>query len=100
MKGLKKILSISLFVSVAAFWTLTAAFAADVMTVLGPVPVEKLGFTFMHEHVAFAYPGWNNDESVVPYDRKALEERSLKFLNEPRPVLTLVTMVPPSSPAR
>ena len=38
MKSLKRILRISLLVSVAAFWSLTAAFAADVMTVLGPVP--------------------------------------------------------------
>jgi len=82
MKSLKRILSITLFVSVAAFWALTAAFAADVMTVLGPVPVDKLGFTLMHEHLAFAYPGWSADESVAPYDRKAIEQKSLKFLNE------------------
>jgi len=82
MKSLKRILSISLLVSVAAFWSLTAAFAADVMTVLGPVPAEKLGVVLIHEHMAFHWPGSDADTSMAPFDLQATEEKVMKVLND------------------
>ena len=86
MKSMKRILSITLLVSVAAFWSLTAAFAADVMTVLGPVPAEKLGVTLIHEHMAFNWPGSDADTSMAPFDLQATEERVLKVLNDVKAV--------------
>jgi hypothetical protein len=44
-----------------------------------PIPGDKLGFTLMHEHVVFAYPGWFADESAAPHNRKAMEAKILKF---------------------
>ncbi len=41
-------------------------------SVLGPISPSKLGPTFMHEHFAFAYPGWYADATIAPYDFKAL----------------------------
>lgn len=32
-----------------------------VETVTGPIPVEKLGVTLMHEHIVVGYPGWEAD---------------------------------------
>ena len=32
-----------------------------VQTVLGPVPIERLGRTLMHEHLQIAVPGWQFD---------------------------------------
>lgn len=29
----------------------------EVQTVLGPIPIEKLGRTLMHEHLAVGYSG-------------------------------------------
>ena len=34
---------------------------ATVNTVTGPVPVDELGVTLMHEHLIVAYPGWEAD---------------------------------------
>lgn len=31
---------------------------AKVNTVLGPVSVDELGVTLMHEHLVFSYLGW------------------------------------------
>ena len=53
-----------------------------VMTVLGPISSEDMGVVLMHEHAAFAFPGWYADESVAPYERKRVEERWLKVLGE------------------
>ncbi len=45
-----------------------------VNTVLGPVKAENLGVTLMHEHFAFAYPGWFSDATLYPEDwQKALK---------------------------
>jgi phosphotriesterase-related protein len=53
-----------------------------VMTVTGPIPLSKLGVTLMHEHFAFAFPGWWADESLAPYDRAAVEATCLKVLKD------------------
>jgi phosphotriesterase-related protein len=53
-----------------------------VMTVTGPVSLDKLGMTLMHEHFTFAYPGWFADDSLAPYDREAAESVCLKVLED------------------
>jgi phosphotriesterase-related protein len=53
-----------------------------VMTVTGPVSVDQLGLTLMHEHFTFAYPGWFADDSLSPYNREAAEIACLKVLED------------------
>ena len=33
----------------------------QVNTVTGPIPVDQLGMTLMHEHVLIGMPGWQAD---------------------------------------
>lgn len=35
-----------------------------VQTVLGPVPVDQLGITLMHEHLLIGWPGWEYDAAA------------------------------------
>lgn len=51
-----------------------------VNTVLGPVSPDKLGITLVHEHFAFAYPGWFADASIAPYDFKAVLKTNLAVI--------------------
>jgi phosphotriesterase-related protein len=69
-----------LLIGVTVLSIVNASIAGQVMTVLGPISPDDLGVTLMHEHSAFAYPGWFADESVAPYDRDAVEAKALKFL--------------------
>lgn len=46
-------------------------------SVLGPIAPDKLGAVFMHEHFAFAYPGWFADATIAPYDFKAVLKTNL-----------------------
>lgn len=41
---------------------------STVQSVLGPVAVEDLGFTLMHEHLKIGYPGWEVDTTLT-FDR-------------------------------
>lgn len=41
---------------------------AMVETVLGPVPVDSLGKTLMHEHFIFGYPGFSGDCTLGGFD--------------------------------
>ncbi len=43
---------------------------ATAQTVLGPVPVDQLGKTLMHEHLMIGWPGWESDAAAPPYNRK------------------------------
>jgi len=45
---------------------------ANVNTVLGPVSADELGVTLMHEHLVFAYLGWECDALAPSYDREAV----------------------------
>jgi phosphotriesterase-related protein len=47
-------------------------------SVLGPISPDKLGVTLVHEHLAWAYPGYEADATIVPYDRAAALEAGLK----------------------
>jgi phosphotriesterase-related protein len=51
-----------------------------VNSVLGPISPSKLGQTFMHEHFTFAYPGWFADETIAPYDFKAVLKTNLEVI--------------------
>jgi phosphotriesterase-related protein len=48
-----------------------------VNTVLGPMSPEKMGITLVHEHFAFAYPGWLADATIAPYDFQAVLKTNL-----------------------
>ena len=45
---------------------------------LGPISPDKLGQTLIHEHFAFAYPGYQADASIAPYDYEAALQAGLK----------------------
>ena len=47
-------------------------------SVLGPISPDELGWTLIHEHFCFAYPGWFADATIAPYDREAALEAGLK----------------------
>jgi phosphotriesterase-related protein len=51
-----------------------------VNTVLGPISPDKLGLTLVHEHFAFAYPGWFADATLNPYDFKAVLKTNLDVI--------------------
>lgn len=79
----KKTLIFMVF-SCLILWSFTAgAMAAKpvmVNTVTGPVSVEKLGKTLVHEHFAFAYPGWFADSTLAPYDFDAALKINLEVI--------------------
>ena len=50
-----------------------------VKTVTGPIPVEQLGRTLMHEHLFIAFPGAEFDPLAV-FDRAAFIEEAVKRL--------------------
>jgi phosphotriesterase-related protein len=51
-----------------------------VNAVLGPISPEKMGQTLVHEHFAFAYPGWYADETLAPYNREAALRTNLEVI--------------------
>ena len=79
---MKKIFGAVIAISLATLLMLSSAIAGQVMGVLGPISGDKLGQTLIHEHMAFAYPNHFADESVAPYDRKAVEAKCLKMLED------------------
>ncbi|MFE8700435.1 phosphotriesterase [Cytobacillus sp. FJAT-54145] len=46
-----------------------------VETVTGPIPVEQLGKTLVHEHFIFGYPGYQGDVTLGPF----VEEEALEY---------------------
>jgi len=55
---------------------------AKVNTVMGPVSTEELGVTLMHEHLVFAYLGWECDALSPAYDREAVATACVEALQE------------------
>jgi phosphotriesterase-related protein len=53
----------------------------QVQTVLGPVPVERLGVTLMHEHLVLGWPGWVFDP-LARFDRMQVTSLLIKRLRE------------------
>jgi phosphotriesterase-related protein len=66
-----------LFLSAAS---VSAIEPGKVNTVLGLVSAENLGITLPHEHFAFAYPGWYADDTIAPYDYKAVLKTDLDVI--------------------
>lgn len=64
-------------------------------SVLGPISPDKLGWTLIHEHFCFAYPGWFADASVAPYDREAAFQTGLKVC-ETLKAIGIQTIVDPT----
>ena len=64
-----------------------------VQTVLGPVPVDELGFTLMHEHLKVGYAGWEVD-TTLEFDRQAELEEAVNRLKQLK-VLGVGTFVDP-----
>ncbi len=52
-----------------------------VNTVLGPVSPDKLGISLVHEHFAFAYPGWFADDTIAPYNYNAVFKTNVDAIN-------------------
>jgi phosphotriesterase-related protein len=92
---MKKILVTIIAILFIAWLMVSFAVAGQVMGVLGPISGDKLGQTLIHEHMAFAYPNHFADESVAPYDRKAIEAKCLKMLEDIKAV-GVKTVVDPS----
>jgi phosphotriesterase-related protein len=84
MEGMimKKAFKVLIAVVLAVTFSAGIGFACEVMTVKGPIHSSKMGRTLIHEHIAFAYPGWYADDSVAPYNYKAVKETALKALKE------------------
>jgi phosphotriesterase-related protein len=55
---------------------------AKVNTVLGEVSANELGITLMHEHLVFAYLGWECDAMAPPYDREVAATACVEALKE------------------
>jgi phosphotriesterase-related protein len=53
----------------------------QVQTVLGPVPVEQLGVTLMHEHLVIGWPGWVFDP-LARFDRMKVTGILVERLHE------------------
>jgi phosphotriesterase-related protein len=78
--SLVSIISLILALSLVAFaCTPSAAPAAKpeptppgmINSALGPISPDKLGWTLIHEHLAWSYPGNEADATIAPYDREA-----------------------------
>ena len=50
--------------------------SAQVQTVLGPVSVDDLEFTLIHEHLKVGYPGWEVD-TTFEFDREGEVDAAL-----------------------
>ncbi len=51
----------------------------QVQTVLGPIDVDRLGMTLMHEHLKIGFPGWQVD-TTLEWDRDAELEEAVQRL--------------------
>ncbi|MGG3561132.1 phosphotriesterase-related protein [Neobacillus rhizosphaerae] len=49
----------------------------NVETVTGPIPVEKLGKTLIHEHFIFGYPGFQGDVTLGPFKEEEFLEAAI-----------------------
>lgn len=66
----------------------------QIQTVTGPVPLDQLGRTLMHEHLFIAFPGAAFDP-LAAFDRAAFIAEAVKRLTELREVHGVRTFVDP-----
>jgi phosphotriesterase-related protein len=79
-----KLTSISIFSLLFVILLAMTALAQAPMvnTVLGPMSPDKLGITLVHEHFAFAYPGWFADATLNPYDFDGVLKTNLEVIQK------------------
>ncbi|MEE9285922.1 MAG: phosphotriesterase-related protein [Dehalococcoidia bacterium] len=65
----------------------------QVQTVLGPIGVDDLGLTLMHEHLKVGFPGWQVD-TTLEWDRDAELEEAVQRLQQLK-ALGVATFVDP-----
>jgi len=53
-----------------------------IQTVTGPLPVDSLGLTLVHEHLLIGYPGWFMDALAPPFVRSEVLARAVDKLAE------------------
>jgi len=56
--------------------------AVKVNTVLGPISPAEMGVTLVHEHIVGGYPGWEGDQTIVPFDHRAAVEKGVALLQQ------------------
>ncbi len=54
-------------------------------TVTGQIAPEELGITLMHEHIVYGPPGWEGDQTIAPFDRKAIVAAAVETLSQVKP---------------
>jgi phosphotriesterase-related protein len=54
----------------------------SVNTVLGPMSLDDMGKTLIHEHVTYGYPGWYGDLTCAPFDREEAAQQSVRILED------------------
>ncbi|PLT35535.1 phosphotriesterase [Bacillus sp. V5-8f] len=53
-----------------------------VETVTGPIPIESLGKTLIHEHFIFGYPGFQGDVTLGPFIEEEALEASINIARQ------------------
>ena len=56
--------------------------ADRINTVDGPIELDRLGKTLMHEHLLIALPGWDGDSLANPRDRRDMVARCIDLVQE------------------
>ncbi len=56
--------------------------AVKINTVLGPISPAELGVTLVHEHITFGYPGWEGDQTIAPFDYRAIVDNGIALLQQ------------------
>ena len=56
--------------------------AGRINTVAGPIDIDRLGRTLMHEHLLIALPGWDGDSLAEPRDRRDMVARCVDLIQE------------------
>ncbi|QQK80463.1 phosphotriesterase [Salicibibacter cibi] len=55
-----------------------------VQTVTGPIDVETMGKTLIHEHFIFGYPGFQGDQTLGPFNEDEYLEAAIDIANQMR----------------
>ncbi|QDI90477.1 phosphotriesterase [Salicibibacter halophilus] len=53
-----------------------------VETVNGPINVDAIGKTLVHEHFIFGYPGFQGDQTLAPFNEKEYLASAIEIANE------------------
>ena len=56
--------------------------AVKINTVLGPISPAELGVTLVHEHIVSGYPGWEGDQTIAPFDHRAIVDNGVALLQQ------------------